>query len=167
MLYLVDGYNVTKHDPATRALSLEGQRDALVARLQVRGSALLGSGRILVVWDGQGGAGVASGGSAGGIRIEQVFSRDRDADDEIVARVRASKVPVTVVTSDRELQQRVSSAGAARVEVRERGVCFESAGKGAARGGRRTGVARDTGIPAHGNAITEELKALWLDEGDE
>lgn len=167
MLYLVDGYNVTKHDPATRELSLENQRDALVARLQVRGAALLGAGRIVVVWDGQGGAGVASGGASGGTRVEQVFSRDRDADDEIVARVRASKAPVTVVTSDRELRERVSSAAVAHVEVSQRGVCFESAGKGAARGGRRKGVARDTGIPPHGNAITEELKALWLDEGDE
>ena len=43
MLYLVDGYNVTRRDPATSELSLLGQRDALVARLRVRGRDLLGN----------------------------------------------------------------------------------------------------------------------------
>ena len=53
MLFLVDGYNVTKGDPATCSLSLEAQRDELVARLRSRGEQLLGRGSIVVVFDGE------------------------------------------------------------------------------------------------------------------
>ena len=81
MLYLVDGYNVTHRDSATSALSLLGQRDALVARLRVRGRDLLGSGRIVVVFDGEGGPGLSTG---GGVPVEIVYAHTRSADDEIV-----------------------------------------------------------------------------------
>ena len=52
MRFLVDGYNVTKQDPATAELGLAEQREALVARLAVRGRDLLGTGEIVVVFDG-------------------------------------------------------------------------------------------------------------------
>jgi len=40
MLFLVDGYNVTMADPATRDLGKEAMRDALAARLATRGASL-------------------------------------------------------------------------------------------------------------------------------
>ena len=81
MLYLVDGYNVTHRDPATASLSLLEQREALVARLRVRGRDLLGNGRIVVVFDGEGGPGLSTG---GGVPVEIVYAHARSADDEIV-----------------------------------------------------------------------------------
>ena len=74
MLFLVDGYNVTHRDPATAGLSLEQQRDALAARLRVRGRDLLGSGRIVVVFDGAGGPGLSTGGS---VPVELVYAHQR------------------------------------------------------------------------------------------
>ncbi len=74
MRYVVDGYNVTKRDPATARLSLEGQREALVARLAARGEGLLGSGPKTVVFDGVPDAGV---GTFRRGSVEVRFSRSR------------------------------------------------------------------------------------------
>jgi hypothetical protein len=62
MLFLVDGYNVTRRDPATAALSLQDQRESLAARLRVRGRELLGAGRVVIVFDGEAGPGLSTGG---------------------------------------------------------------------------------------------------------
>ena len=56
---LVDGYNVTKADPATREGTLEDQRTALVGRLRARRASLLDSGDATVVFDGQQGMSAA------------------------------------------------------------------------------------------------------------
>ena len=40
MRWYIDGYNVTKSDPATRGLSLEDQRAALEARCRIKAHAL-------------------------------------------------------------------------------------------------------------------------------
>lgn len=166
MLFLVDGYNVTHRDPATAGLALEEQRDALVARLRVRGRDLLGSGRIVVVFDGAGGPGLSTG---GGVPVEIVYAHERSADDEIV-RIAAlhAGLPgkVVVVSADREVAERVKAQGGAAVEVRDSGACFESAGRGRARKGARGSAARDAGLPRGANAITRELKGLWLDESE-
>ena len=110
MLYLVDGYNVTHRDPATGSLSLLEQREALVARLRVRGRDLLGSGRIVVVFDGEGGPGLSTG---GGVPVEIVYAHARSADDEIVRIAATSKDSVVIVSSDRGLMERAQAhAGA-------------------------------------------------------
>ena len=49
MRYLIDGYNVTKRDPATRDLSLEEQRDTLERRLRVAARDVLGAGSYTIV----------------------------------------------------------------------------------------------------------------------
>ena len=162
MLYLVDGYNVTKRDAATGGLSLLEQREALVARLRVRGRDLLGSGRIVVVFDGVGGPGLSSGGE---VPVEIVYAHDRSADDEIVRIAGAAGDAVVVVSSDRELATRVNGIAAGRVEVRESSGCFEAA-RGKQRSASRGSIARDAGLPRNANAITRELKDLWLDEED-
>jgi predicted RNA-binding protein with PIN domain len=100
MLFLVDGYNVTRRDPATAELSLQDQRESLVARLRVRGRELLGSGRVVIVFDGEGGAGLSTGGE---VPVEVVYAHQRSADDEIVRIASRSKGPVVVVSSDRAL----------------------------------------------------------------
>ena len=46
MRFIVDGYNVTMADDATRPLPRADQRDALVARIAVRGEDLLGPGEV-------------------------------------------------------------------------------------------------------------------------
>lgn len=163
MLFLIDGYNVTRSDPATRDLPLEAQREALVARLRARGAAMLGRGRIVVVFDGAEGAGVSC---SPGIPVEVRYSRESSADDAIVSLVTASRESVCLVTSDNDLGERARTHARVAVEVRPREAAFDSAGRGSARKGGRTNTRRDTGIPNGANKITEELKKLWLDEGE-
>ncbi len=164
MLYLVDGYNVTHRDPVTSSLSLLEQREALVARLRVRGRDLLGSGRIVVVFDGQGGPGLSTG---GGVPVEIVYAHAGSADDEIVRIAAKATGSVVIVSGDRELLERAQAQAGARLEGRDASCCFEAAGKGSRRKTRARGsIARDAGLPRGANAITRELKDLWLD-GDE
>jgi len=163
MLFIVDGYNVTRRDPATSALSLQDQREALVARLRVRGSDLLGNGRVVVVFDGEGGPGLSTG---GGVPVEIVYAHKTSADDEIVRIAAKSKSAVVVVSSDRDLGRRASERATVQVEVREASTCFEAA-RGKPRPKSRGSVARDAGLPRGANAITRELKDLWLTDEDE
>ena len=79
MRYLIDGHNVTMRDPATRGLSTEEQRDALVRRLATRGAQLLGAGRITVVFDGRTADAPPTSGA-----LEVRFSAGESADDVIV-----------------------------------------------------------------------------------
>ncbi len=160
MLFLVDGYNVTRRDSATQSLSLEDQREALVARLRVRGRDLLGAGRIVVVFDGEGGPGLSTG---GGVPVEIVYAHARSADDEIVRIAAGAEGAIVVVTDDRELLGRVQAHAGARSTGRAAATCFEAAGRGSRRrSGSRGAIARDAGLPRGANAITRELKDLWL-----
>ena len=164
MLFLVDGYNVTHRDPATAPLALIEQREALVARLRVRGRDLLGNGRIVVVFDGEDGPGLSTG---GGVPVEIVYAHARSADDEIVRVAAKTHGSVVVVSSDRGLIDRAQAHAGARLEARDASCCFESAGKGSKRKKTSRGsIAREGGLPRGANAITRELKDLWLD-GDE
>ena len=162
MLFLIDGYNVTRRDPATDALSLAEQRDALVARLRVRGSDLLGKGRIVVVFDGEEGPGLSTG---GGVPVEVVYAHKHSADDEIVRIASRAKSLVVVVSSDRDLARRAGERATVTVEVREASTCFEAA-RGKPRSKARGSIARDAGLPRGANAITRELKGLWLNDED-
>ena len=156
MRFLVDGYNVTRRDPATAALPLADQRDALVARLAVRGADLLGRGEITVVFDGRSGGG--ADGRRGGVHVR--YSRDESADDLIARLADAAGAGLTVVTSDGGLASRVSRPG---VVVTDSGACFES------RRARRTRgryPASTAGLPPGANKVTEELKRLWLNDGE-
>lgn len=162
MLFLVDGYNVTRRDPATSELSLEDQREALVARLRVRGRDLLGVGRIVVVFDGEGGPGLSTG---GGVPVEIVYAHKHSADDEVVRIAAKAKDAVVVVSSDRDLARRAGERATVHVEVREASTCFDAA-RGKPRPKSRGSIARDSGLPRGANAITRELKDLWLGEED-
>ena len=161
MLFLVDGYNVTRRDPATRSLQLESQRDALVARLRARGGDLLGSGRIVVVFDGEGGPGLSTGGD---VPVEVVYAHERSADDEIVRIAAAAQGGVAVVSSDRGLVERVRTHGRDAI-AREASCCFDGARAAGRRGSRGT-IAREAGLPKGANAITRELKGIWLDNDE-
>ncbi|HET6351496.1 MAG TPA: NYN domain-containing protein [Coriobacteriia bacterium] len=158
MLFLVDGYNVTMADPDTRELDKERMRSELVARLGVRGGGLLGTGRIIVVFDAREQYGLSTETIAG---VSVVYARD--ADSEIVRRAAAANEQVVVVTNDMRLRARVSQDVARRVEYRDSSACFAAAAP-SARPKARGGIARETGLPKGANEITEELKKLWLDE---
>jgi len=162
MLFLVDGYNVTRRDPATCELSLLEQREALTARLRVRGHDLLGKGRIVVVFDGEGGPGLSTG---GGVPVEVIYAHKHSADDEIVRIAARAKSPVAVVSSDRALGRRAGERATVEVEVREASTCFEAA-RGKTRKRSRGSIARDAGLPRGANAVTRELKDLWLSEDE-
>jgi len=164
MLFLIDGYNVTKGDPATHELSLEDQREALIARLRVRGARMLGAGRIVVVFDGESQAsGGRTGAGAGSHPIEVVYSKGTTADDVIVElAARAGGEAICVVSSDRELLRRVRERVGAPVEARPREAAFDSARETAPAKKRRRGVSRDHGLPPGANRITEEMKRHWL-----
>ena len=150
MRFFVDGYNVTKRDPATSSLTLAEQREALVARLAARGRDLLGRGEITVVFDG-----VSGGGSE--VRRGPVvvrYARDEVADDLIARTVCAGDV---VVTSDGELAARARAAGARVIPAEH---CFEER-KLKRRSGRHPVAG---GLPPGANKVTEELKKIWLDD---
>lgn len=151
MRFLVDGYNVTKRDPATRASALEEQRASLAARLRVRGADLLGAGEIVVVFDGQPGVGRETG--AGAVQVR--FSRGESADELIV---RMADATTAVITSDEELASRVRVRGATVLPAES---CFEGR-----RPKRRSGryPASTVGLPKGANEITREMKKLWLDD---
>ncbi len=153
--FLVDGYNVTRRDPATASLPLDEQREALVARLAARGAGLLGRGPIIVVFDGVTGA-AGSGERRGAVEVR--YSRDEPADDLIVRLVTGGDS--AVVTADNGLADRVRAAGA---RVLDADVCFEGA---RARRRRVRYPARTDGLPPGANAVTEELKRLWLRDGE-
>lgn len=163
MLYLVDGYNVTRSDPATRDADIEFQREALVTRLRVRGRDLLGVGRIVVVFDGRFGLGLPSGDAA---PIDVRFARGESADDLIVRLADTERGQVTVVTSDSGLAGRVLGLGATRVSVLPRERAYDGAKGGRARGGSKRYPARAAGLPPGANKVTEELKNIWLPDDD-
>jgi predicted RNA-binding protein with PIN domain len=164
MLFLVDGYNVTRSDPATTRLTLEEQRTALVQRLRARGAQMLGTGPIVVIFDGAQGSAGAPVDSA---PVRVVFARSGSADDAIVRAVGGATGTVVVVSNDRELRGRVAVHARGDVESRPASACFEAAGKGAERKGRRPSPPRDVGLPAGANKITKELKDLWLGEDEQ
>ncbi|MEG0027624.1 MAG: NYN domain-containing protein [Raoultibacter sp.] len=159
MQYYIDGYNITKRDPATRDLSIEDQRAALEGRMRVRSVALLGRAAYTIVWDGAGGAGVA-----GNHKAKVQYTRLPTADDAIVAKVCNASVRVGVVTSDNELARRCKAVALAGVEILPAECLFEGA-KASAKAKSRVPLRRDIGIPPNANEINRELKKLWgIDE---
>ncbi len=166
VLFLVDGYNVTRSDPATRASDLSEQRDALVRRLAARGAGLLGAGELVVVFDGRG---VPSSRERHG-PVTVRFAADHDsADDLIVTLAARATGPVTLVSSDRELAERVRAhRGTRPVTVLPRERVFEAAAPATGRKGRKArGLGGSTaGMPKGANRITAELKDLWLEADD-
>jgi predicted RNA-binding protein with PIN domain len=157
MRYLVDGYNVTMADDATRRLGRDAQRLALVRRLASRGRELLGPGPVTIVFDG------------GALREDEVhgnvhvrFSSDESADDIIVRMAIAAGGDVVVVTSDRELRSRVREHAGRSIDVRVVSSIFEEAVAvpSARRPARRH---PHGGLPSGHETITRELEDLWLD----
>ncbi|PKQ30051.1 MAG: hypothetical protein CVT60_02200 [Actinobacteria bacterium HGW-Actinobacteria-10] len=163
MIYIIDGYNVTQSDPSLRDSDIETQREALVACLRVSGREMLGTGEIVVVFDGQGGMGRSCGGA---VPVTVRFSRDESADDLIVRMVENQRGQVTVVTSDAGLAGRVRGAGTARVTVLPHERAFAGTKSSRARGGAKRYPSRTAGLPKGANKVTEELKGLWLNADD-
>lgn len=156
MRFLVDGYNVTRSDVATRGLSLEEQRETLVARLAARGPDLLGPGVITVVFDGVAGGGPEAGKGPVGVR----YAHHPESADDLIVRLAAGG-GVTVVTSDSGLAQRVRALGA---NVVASATCHEAVQR--RRRGKGRYPASTAGLPPGANQITAELKELWLKDGE-
>lgn len=161
MLYLIDGYNVTRADEATRRLLPDDMRLALMRRLAARGRDLLGPGRIVVAWDKGHQAGEEDIGG-----VEAVFSRDETADDVIVRMAEAEPGPVTVVTSDRELRSRVRERKGRATPVLPSSTLFDEARPARRQGRTPSGRHPHGGLPRGHEKITDELKDLWLPEGE-
>ena len=161
MRFLVDGYNVTMADDATRRLRPEDQRLALVRRLAARGRELLGPGRITAVFDK---GHMADDPEVYGVEV--IFSRDRTADDVIVELAEHEPGEVTVVTSDRELRSRVRERKGRGTVVLPCSALWESAP--ATRAKRRAPRQHPHGgLPKGHESITRELEARWLGGEDE
>ena len=161
MLFLVDGYNVTRADDATRNLLPDDQRLALMRRIAARGRGLLGPGRVVVVWDKGHRAGDESIGG-----VEAVFSGDDTADDVIVRMAEAEPGPVVLVTADRELKSRVRERRGRSTEALPCSTLFESA-EGAKAKRRAPQCDAHGGLPSGHDAITKELTDIWLGPSDE
>lgn len=162
MLFLVDGYNVTMADPATRGLDKERQRDDLVRRLSTRSRLLLGTGDVVVVFDARGQLGLATE-KVGGVLV--VFAPD--ADTEIVRRASMARGQVTVVSNDRRLTARISQDVGRQVVYREASVAFHAAAPDRTTGRRIDSGAHDEPAPRGAADITRELEAIWLDDDEE
>jgi predicted RNA-binding protein with PIN domain len=160
MLFLVDGYNVTRADDATRRLLPDDQRLALMRRLAARGRGLLGTGRIVVVWD----KGLRAG-EESLTGVEAVFSLDEIADDVIVRMAERESGPVTIVTADRELKSRVRERKGRSTVMLPTSVLFESAEQAHAKR-RPAQKAAYGGLPAGHRDITRELADVWLPKED-
>jgi predicted RNA-binding protein with PIN domain len=156
MLFLVDGYNVTRADDATRRLLPDDQRLALMRRLAARGRGLLGPGRIVVVWD----KGLRAGEeSLPG--VEAVFSLGETADDVIVRMAEAAEGAVTIVTADRELKSRVRERKGRSTATLPTSTLFEDARQTRAK--RRSMTSGpESGLPEGHADITKELADVWL-----
>jgi hypothetical protein len=158
MLFLVDGYNVTRADDVTRNLLPDDQRLALMRRLAARGRGLLGTGRIVVVWDKGHNAGEES--LPG---VEAVFSLGGIADDVIVRMAEHESGPVTIVTADRELKSRVRERKGRATAILPPETLFEGAEQTHAKRRSATRAAYG-GLPKGHADITKELERVWLDE---
>ena len=160
MLLLVDGYNVTMRDDATKALSKEQQRESLIARLAAHSRELAHGGKIVAVFDAH-----AQLGSSTENRGAVTVAYAADADTEIVRRAEKASGQVTVATDDLRLRARISQDVGRHVRFID-GVSLSQAGVGTT--GKRKGgyVRRDAGLPAGANEITQELKELWLTEDE-
>jgi hypothetical protein len=161
VLFLVDGYNVTMSDDATRRLLPEQQVLALARRLGARGRGLLGPGRIVVVFDK--GRNLSDPEVPG---IDVRFSGEKTADDVIVALAEAEAGPVTIVTSDRELRSRVRERKGRSTEVLPCSTLWESAQQRHAKRPPRKGDPHG-GLPSGHEKITRELESYWLDEDED
>jgi predicted RNA-binding protein with PIN domain len=155
MRYLIDGYNVTMADDATKRLDRDAQRLAFVRRIAMRGRELLGPGPVTVVFDG----GVLREDETHG-DVHVRFSGSESADDVIVRLAVAEKGDVVVVTSDRELRSRVREHAGRGIEVRGASSMFEDAKP--VRGRVRARHQAHGGLPAGHEVITRELEGLWL-----
>lgn len=156
MLFLVDGYNVTRADDATRRLLPDDQRLALMRRLAARGRGLLGTGRIVVVWDKGFNAGDESLTGA-----EAIFSLGETADDVIVRMAENESGPVTIVTADRELKSRVRERKGRSTVTLPTSVLFEDADQTHAKR-RPPQHGAYGGLPKGHADITKELADVWL-----
>jgi len=110
MHWLVDGYNVIRRAPELAARereSLQAGREALCRLLST--AARLSGDRFTVVFDGDRGGGSLPG----GLGVHVVFSSNRESADQLLAR--RATAGVTVVSSDREVRQTASRAGAITV----------------------------------------------------
>jgi predicted RNA-binding protein with PIN domain len=156
MLFLVDGYNVTRADDATARLLPDDQRLMLMRRLAARGRGLLGAGRIVVVWDKGFNAGDES--LSG---VEAVFSLGETADDVIVRMAEREDGPVTLVTADRELKSRVREHKGRSTVTLPTATLFEDAVQTKA---KRRAPSRQAhgGLPQGHDRITKELEDMWL-----
>lgn len=156
MRFLIDGYNVTHADPATRELVLDEQRDALVRRLAGRGADLLGRGTITVVFDGVAGGACETGQGQVSVR----YARSPESADDLIVRL-VTAGDCTVVTDDRGLSGRARARGAV---VLSSSACFERTSTRKVTGRRYR--AASAGLPPGAHEITRELKDLWLKDGE-
>lgn len=105
---LIDGMNVIGSRPTGWWRDRDGAVRSLVTRLQ--GLAAEGA-PVTVVFDGRPPAGLEEG-RHDGVDVRYARRRGRDAaDDRIVSLCRTSREPLRVVTSDRNLRQRVEALG--------------------------------------------------------
>ena len=112
-MIIVDGYNFLY-----AAFGIEHRlpiKDMEAARIRLQGYLAryqnITHERVMVIYDARGGAQLPNEDYAG---LEVVYAPPRsDADDHIVRRVKADPRPaeITVVTTDRELAERVEAAG--------------------------------------------------------
>lgn len=110
-LLIVDGYNVLARFPDLQGGDLESARNELIE--QLAGYASLRGYRVVVVFDGGGGAGAPEQQTVAGVQV--LYSRGPGGADQLIERLAAEQAGnVTVVTADYAQQKVVFRPGVAR-----------------------------------------------------
>jgi hypothetical protein len=155
--YLIDGYNITKSDLATKDLPLEKQREILESRLRTQSKTLLGaSSSYTLVWDGSGGVGVVHD---KGPNI--AFAHTQSADDYIVEMVKKTGSHVGLITNDANLIARCKEAvGRSTLTVLPSSRLFEaSTGRKIINQDKSDQMSRNIGLPSGADDITAFYKS--------
>jgi predicted RNA-binding protein with PIN domain len=113
MRWLIDGYNVIRHDPelhAHEAASLEAGRGALVMLLARVASRV--SDNFTIVFDGA----RRTGGAPSPGRVQVMFSRPPETADDVLRRLAGTlREGAVVVSSDRAVQDSARRSGSVAV----------------------------------------------------
>jgi hypothetical protein len=155
--YLIDGYNITKSDPATKTFPLEQQREILESRLRTQSKTLLGaSSSYTLVWDGSGGVGVVHDKDP-----NTAFARTQSADDYIVQMVKKDGLHIGLITNDANLIARGKEAiGRGTLTVLPSSRLFEAiTARKKTNQDKSDQMSRNIGLPSGADDITAFYKS--------
>jgi predicted RNA-binding protein with PIN domain len=153
--YIIDGYNIIKHNIFPRKASLHDSRKALMNFIEDKKLAGSAKNKVTIVFDGS--TEVLAQKSTH--RYEIIFTKNESADSKIKKLVSNAKNPkeIVVVSDDREIAFFIRAAGAKPLSVNE----FMGKNEETFKKDRIEPVERKLTYTEM-SKINEELKKIWL-----